>query len=155
MQTDDNYDVRIAATNALGSLGRGGARQALPNIEGMLRPAAVRAADQRDRRSSSTTQMKDGDYRRALRDAQARIERLGRLPDPEGPRPEATGCGRQLVASQAHTPGIAARQSGQRPLGAQPVPQDPEAEPLDEHAPGSPGSTCSPSCAPRPGGCPA
>jgi tetratricopeptide (TPR) repeat protein len=73
MQSDSNYDVRIAATQALGSLGPA-ARSALPNIDGMLRqppyePPINATADQLD------AQMKDGDYRRALRDARARIAR--------------------------------------------------------------------------------
>ncbi|HXK08692.1 MAG TPA: HEAT repeat domain-containing protein, partial [Vicinamibacteria bacterium] len=71
MQSDPNYDVRIAAANALGSLGPA-ARQALPNIDGVLRqppyePPINATAEQLD------AQMKDGDYRRALRDAKARI----------------------------------------------------------------------------------
>ena len=71
MQTDPNYDVRIAATNALGALGPA-AKSALPNIDGMLRqppyePPINANAEQLD------AQMKDGDYRRALRDARAKI----------------------------------------------------------------------------------
>ncbi|HUL78899.1 MAG TPA: tetratricopeptide repeat protein [Vicinamibacteria bacterium] len=73
MQSDPNYDVRIAAANALGSLGAA-ARQALPNIDGVLRqppyePPINATAEQLD------AQMKDGDYRRALRDAKAKIGR--------------------------------------------------------------------------------
>jgi len=73
MQSDPNYDVRIAAANALGSLGAA-ARQALPNIDGVLRqppyePPINATAEQLD------AQMKDGDYRRALRDAKAKIAR--------------------------------------------------------------------------------
>jgi tetratricopeptide (TPR) repeat protein len=73
MQSDPNYDVRIAAANALGSLGPA-ARAALPNIDGMLRqppyePPINATAEQLD------AQMKDGDYRRALRDAKAKIGR--------------------------------------------------------------------------------
>jgi hypothetical protein len=71
MQTDPNYDVRIAATTALGALGPA-AKSALPNIDGMLRqppydPPINANAEQLD------AQMKDGDYRRALRDARAKI----------------------------------------------------------------------------------
>jgi len=73
MQTDSNYDVRIAACHALGSLG-GAARSALPNIDGVLRqdpyePPINATAEQLE------AQMKDGDYRRCLRDAKARIGR--------------------------------------------------------------------------------
>jgi tetratricopeptide (TPR) repeat protein len=71
MQTDQNYDVRIAATRALGSLGRA-ARKAIPNIEGMLAqppydPPLVATEEQLE------MQMKDGDYRKAMRDALRRI----------------------------------------------------------------------------------
>jgi HEAT repeat protein len=73
MQSDPNFDVRIAATNALGSLGPA-ARSALPNIDAMLRqppyePPINATAEQLD------AQMKDGDYKRALRDAKAKIGR--------------------------------------------------------------------------------
>jgi len=73
MQSDSNYDVRIAAAAALGALGPA-ARSALPNIDGMLRqppyePPINATAEQLD------AQMKDGDYKRALRDARARIAR--------------------------------------------------------------------------------
>jgi tetratricopeptide (TPR) repeat protein len=73
MQSDANYDVRIAAANALGALGPA-ARSALPNIDGMLRqppyePPINATAEQLD------AQMKDGDYKRALRDARAKIAR--------------------------------------------------------------------------------
>lgn len=73
MQTDPNYDVRIAACHALGALG-GAARAALPNIDGLLRqdpyePPINATAEQLD------AQMKDGDYRRCLRDAKAKIGR--------------------------------------------------------------------------------
>jgi len=73
MQSDANYDVRIAAANALGALGPA-ARSALPNIDGMLRqppyePPINATSEQLD------AQMKDGDYKRALRDARARIVR--------------------------------------------------------------------------------
>jgi hypothetical protein len=73
MQSDPNFDVRIAATNALGSLGPA-ARSALPNIDAMIRQPPY------DCGINCTTeqldaQMKDGDYRRALRDARAKIGR--------------------------------------------------------------------------------
>jgi tetratricopeptide (TPR) repeat protein len=71
MQADDSYDVRIAATNALGSLGRA-ARKAIPNIEGLLAqppydPGLVATEEQLE------MQMKDGDYRKAMRNALSRI----------------------------------------------------------------------------------
>jgi tetratricopeptide (TPR) repeat protein len=73
MQLDPNYDVRIAACQALGALG-GAARSALPNIDGLLRQPAYDCginctAEQLD------AQMKDGDYRACLRDAKAKIGR--------------------------------------------------------------------------------
>jgi len=73
MQSDPSYDVRIAACQSLGSLG-GAARSALPNIDGVLRqdpyePPINATPEQLD------TAMKDGDYRRCLRDAKARIGR--------------------------------------------------------------------------------
>jgi len=73
MQTDPNYDVRISACQALGNIG-GGARAALPNIDGLLRqppyePPINATSEQLD------AQMKDGDYRRCLRDAKAKIGR--------------------------------------------------------------------------------
>jgi tetratricopeptide (TPR) repeat protein len=71
MQADDSYDVRIAATNALASLGRA-ARKAVPNIEGLLAQPEYEAPinatpEQLD------NQMKDFDYRKAMRAALARI----------------------------------------------------------------------------------
>jgi tetratricopeptide (TPR) repeat protein len=73
MQLDPSYDVRISACQAIASLGPG-ARQALPNIDGILRQ------DPYDPGINPTeeqlhTQMKDGDYRRCLRDAKAKISR--------------------------------------------------------------------------------
>jgi tetratricopeptide (TPR) repeat protein len=74
MQSDPNYGVRISACQALGSLG-GAARAALPNIDGLLRqppytaPVGGASAEQLD------AEMKDGDYRRCLRDAKAQIGR--------------------------------------------------------------------------------
>ena len=72
MQADDSYDVRIAAAKALGSLGRS-ARKAVPNIEGLLAQPEYEAPinatpEQLD------NQMKDFDYRKAMRDALARIQ---------------------------------------------------------------------------------
>jgi tetratricopeptide (TPR) repeat protein len=74
MQSDPNFDVRIAATNALGSLGPS-ARTALPNIDAMIKqpdytaPVGTATAEQLD------AEMKAGDYKRALRDARAKIAR--------------------------------------------------------------------------------
>jgi tetratricopeptide (TPR) repeat protein len=73
MQTDSDYDVRITAANLLGGLG-GAARSAIPNIEGLLRQppyeAPINASQQ-----EMDNMMKDGDYRRALRDALQKIQR--------------------------------------------------------------------------------
>ncbi len=74
MQTDANYDVRIAAANALGALGPA-ARSALPNIDGMLRQPAYTAPVVKATSEELEAEMKDGDYKRALRDARARIAR--------------------------------------------------------------------------------
>jgi tetratricopeptide (TPR) repeat protein len=73
MQADPNFDVRIACTNALGSLGPAG-KAALPNIDAMIRQDPYDCGvnctpEQLD------AQMKDGDFRRALRDARAKIAR--------------------------------------------------------------------------------
>ena len=72
MQTDPDYDVRIAATRSLGALG-GSARKAVPNIEGVLRQppyeAPINATPEQ-----LNNQMLDGDYRKALKDALARIQ---------------------------------------------------------------------------------
>jgi tetratricopeptide (TPR) repeat protein len=73
MQGDPNFDVRIACTNALGSLGPA-AKPALPNIDAMIRQDPYDCGvnctpEQLD------AQMKDGDFRRALRDARAKIAR--------------------------------------------------------------------------------
>ena len=74
MQSDPNYDVRIAAANALGSLGPA-ARAGPPEHRRACcgsppyEPPINATAEQLD------AQMKDGDYRRALRDALAKIGR--------------------------------------------------------------------------------
>ena len=72
MQTDDDYDVRIAATNALAALGRV-ARKAVPNLEGLL------AQEPYDPGLNATPeqlelQMKDYDYRKAMQNALKRIK---------------------------------------------------------------------------------
>ena len=54
MQTDPDYDVRIAATNALGTLG-GGRPPGGAEHRGHAAPAAVRGAAQRRRRRSWRT----------------------------------------------------------------------------------------------------
>jgi tetratricopeptide (TPR) repeat protein len=71
MQTDPSYDVRIAAANALGALGPA-ARAALPNIDGILRQPPYEPPINATQEQLEA-QMKDGDYRRALRDAKAKI----------------------------------------------------------------------------------
>jgi tetratricopeptide (TPR) repeat protein len=72
MQADPDYDVRIAAANALGSLG-GAARKAVPNIEGVLRQPPYEAPINATQEQLNN-QMLDGDYRKALRAALARIQ---------------------------------------------------------------------------------
>jgi tetratricopeptide (TPR) repeat protein len=72
MQTDPDYDVRIAATNALAGLG-GAARSAIPNIEGLLKQPPYEAPLNATKQEMDNM-MKDGDYRRALRDALQRIK---------------------------------------------------------------------------------
>jgi len=72
MQTDPNFDVRIAAANALGAIGPA-AKAALPNIDGMLRQPAYTAPVGTANQEQLEAEMKDGDYKRALRDARAKI----------------------------------------------------------------------------------
>ncbi len=79
MQTDPNFDVRIAATNALGALGPA-AKAALPNIDGMLRqpdytaPIGNATAEQLD------AEMKAGDYKRAPSESKSRYAGGRRAP---------------------------------------------------------------------------
>jgi tetratricopeptide (TPR) repeat protein len=72
MQADPDYDVRIAAARALGSLGSA-AKKAVPNIEGILRQppyeAPINATPEQ-----LNNQMRDGDYRKALREALQKIQ---------------------------------------------------------------------------------
>ena len=73
MQTDPDYDVRIAATHALARLGPT-ASKAIPNIEGILRqppyePPVTATPAELD------LKMKDYDYRKALDAARLRIRR--------------------------------------------------------------------------------
>jgi hypothetical protein len=72
MQTDPNFVVRIAATNALGALGPA-AKSALPNIDGMLRQPDYTAPTANATAEELDAEMKAGDYKRALRNARAKI----------------------------------------------------------------------------------
>ncbi len=74
MQSDPNYDVRISACQALGSLGPA-ARAALPNIDGLLRQPPYAAPVGGATNEQLDAEMKDGDYRRCLRDAKTKIGR--------------------------------------------------------------------------------
>jgi superkiller protein 3 len=71
MQTDSNYDVRIACTQALGSLGAAG-RPGVRNVEAMLK-LPVLDFGVYPTPEQTELQMKDGDWRRALRDTLAKI----------------------------------------------------------------------------------
>jgi superkiller protein 3 len=72
MQTDKDYDVRIACTGALGSLGAA-AHKAVPNMQGLLKQPPYQAPINPSKEELDN-EMKDGDYRRALRDALAKIQ---------------------------------------------------------------------------------
>jgi tetratricopeptide (TPR) repeat protein len=72
MQLDPNYDVRIAACHAIGSLGAA-ARAALPNINGLLRQPRYQAPVAGATKEQLDAEMKDGDYRRCLQDAKGKI----------------------------------------------------------------------------------
>jgi tetratricopeptide (TPR) repeat protein len=72
LQTDPSYDVRIACTQALGTLG-GAARSAVRNVEAMLRQPNYQAPATGATAADLDNEMKDGDYRRALRDTLAKI----------------------------------------------------------------------------------
>ena len=72
MQTDRNYDVRIAAANALGSLGRA-ARGAVRHLQGLLAQPPYEPPINATREQLEM-QMKDGDYRKAMHDALRRIQ---------------------------------------------------------------------------------
>jgi tetratricopeptide (TPR) repeat protein len=74
MQSDTNFDVRIAATNALGSLGPA-ARSALRNIDAMIQQPDYTAPVGTATQEQLEAEMKAGDYKRALRDARAKIAR--------------------------------------------------------------------------------
>ena len=73
MQTDPSYDVRIACTQAHGSLG-GAARAALPNVQAMLKLPRYQAPAANASATDLENEMKDGDLKGALRDALARIK---------------------------------------------------------------------------------
>jgi hypothetical protein len=64
MQTDPSYDVRVAACQAIGSLGPT-ARQALPGIDGILRQEP----------HDPGTNPSEEQLRRCLRDTKAKISR--------------------------------------------------------------------------------
>jgi tetratricopeptide (TPR) repeat protein len=72
VQTDPSYEVRIACTQALGTLGAAG-RPAVRNVEAMMKlppyePPVVGAT-----KEQLDNAMMDGDWRRALRDTLAKI----------------------------------------------------------------------------------
>jgi HEAT repeat protein len=71
MQADPDYDVRIAATNALARLGPT-ASKAIPNIDGILRQPEYEPPVTATR-AELDFKMKDHDYRKALSAARARI----------------------------------------------------------------------------------
>jgi tetratricopeptide (TPR) repeat protein len=73
MQADPDYDVRIAAARALGSLGPA-AKRAVSHIEGILRQPPYEAPINATQEQLNN-QMRDGDYRKALREALQRIQR--------------------------------------------------------------------------------
>ena len=72
MQSDSSYDVRIACVQALGTLG-GAGRPAVRNVEAMLRQPPYTASATNPTANDMENEMKDGDYRRALRDTLAKI----------------------------------------------------------------------------------
>ncbi len=72
MQTDPSYDVRIACTQALGTLGAGG-RPAVRNVEAMQRLPKYQAPIGNATPQDLDNEMKDDDWRRALRDTLAKI----------------------------------------------------------------------------------
>jgi superkiller protein 3 len=72
MQTDKDWDVRIACTAALGSLGPA-ARKAVPNMQGLLKQPPYEPPINASKEELDNA-MKDGDYRRALRDALGKIQ---------------------------------------------------------------------------------
>ena len=72
MQTDPDYDVRIACTNALGSLGAA-ARPAVRNLQAMIKQPPLDCGVNAPREQLEAC-LKDGDYRRALRDALQKVQ---------------------------------------------------------------------------------
>ena len=73
IQTDDNYDVRIAATQALASLGRG-ARKAVPTLQALLAQPPYTAPIGNATSEELDNEMKDFDYRKAMQSALNRIK---------------------------------------------------------------------------------
>jgi len=73
MQSDPNYDVRIAACQSLASLGSA-ARAALPNIDGIMRQGPYEPPIDATQEQLNT-QMKDADYRACLKNARGQIAR--------------------------------------------------------------------------------
>ena len=74
MQTDPDYDVRIAATQRARLARRRRPRRACPTSRAMLKQPPYEAPVSAANARSWTNEMKDGDYRRALRDALAKIK---------------------------------------------------------------------------------
>ncbi len=72
MQTDSSYDVRIACTQALGTLGAAG-RPAVRNVEAMQRLPKYQAPLSGATPQEMDNEMKDDDWHRALRDTLAKI----------------------------------------------------------------------------------
>ncbi len=73
IQNDPNYDVRITCTEALGSLGAG-ARSAVPNLRALIGQDPYVAPVVGATKEQLDAELKDGDFRRALRDALQKIQ---------------------------------------------------------------------------------